>query len=148
MKLKSIQIEKFRRFKSLNIENLPETARLIVLIGTNGFGKSSFFDALLAWRTAESFKRNGGWLGFNWDADYHEKVGTVFDGNWVNQINLELFGQVPDQPGKAVYVRSACPAPLNLLQFIVPNSHNWRSPIFSTTPIANLAGYAAFNTAY
>ena len=107
MKLKSIRVEKFRRFKSLNIENLPETARLIVLIGPNGCGKSSFFDALLAWRTAESFKRNGGWLGFNWDADYYEKVGTVSDGNWRNRVNLELYGLVLDQPGKAVYVRSA-----------------------------------------
>ncbi len=46
MKIKSIKLEGFRRFKNLTIE-LPETARLVVMIGPNGSGKSSIFDALL-----------------------------------------------------------------------------------------------------
>ena len=46
MKIKSIKLEGFRRFKNLTIE-LPETARLVVMIGPNGSGKSSVFDALL-----------------------------------------------------------------------------------------------------
>lgn len=36
----------FKRFTDLTIEELPETARLVVLIGPNGCGKSSVFDAL------------------------------------------------------------------------------------------------------
>ena len=46
MKLKSIQMKNFKRFTDLTIEELPETARLVVLIGPNGCGKSSVFDAL------------------------------------------------------------------------------------------------------
>ncbi len=45
MKIKSIKLKNFRRFKDLTIE-LPETARLVVMIGPNGSGKSSVFDAL------------------------------------------------------------------------------------------------------
>ena len=46
MKIKSIKLEGFRRFKDLTIK-LPETARLVVMVGPNGSGKSSVFDALL-----------------------------------------------------------------------------------------------------
>ena len=50
MKIKSIKLEGFRRFKNLTIEDIPEEARLVVMIGPNGSGKSSVFDALLRLR--------------------------------------------------------------------------------------------------
>ena len=46
MKIKSIHLHDFKRFTDLTISELPETARLVVLIGPNGCGKSSVFDAL------------------------------------------------------------------------------------------------------
>ena len=57
MKIKSIELEGFKRFKDLTIGELPETARLIVMVGPNGSGKlvmvgpngsgkSSVFEAL------------------------------------------------------------------------------------------------------
>ena len=52
MKIKSIKLEGFRRFKDLTIK-LPETARLVVMIGPNGSGKSSVFDALLRNRSTK-----------------------------------------------------------------------------------------------
>ena len=50
MKIKSIKLEGFRRFKNLTIKDIPEEARLVVMIGPNGSGKSSVFDALLRYR--------------------------------------------------------------------------------------------------
>ena len=50
MKIKSIKLEGFRRFKNLTIKDIPEEARLVVMIGPNGSGKSSVFDALLRLR--------------------------------------------------------------------------------------------------
>ena len=46
MKIKSIHLKDFKRFTDLTIEGLPETAKLVVMIGSNGCGKSSVFDAL------------------------------------------------------------------------------------------------------
>ena len=47
MKIKSIKLEDFKRFTDLTIEGLPETAKLVVMIGPNGCGKSSVFDGLI-----------------------------------------------------------------------------------------------------
>ena len=46
MKIKSIKLANFKRFTDLSIEGLPEKAKLVVMIGPNGCGKSSVFDAL------------------------------------------------------------------------------------------------------
>ena len=46
MKIKSIHLKNFKRFTDLRIEFFPETAKLVVMIGPNGCGKSSVFDAL------------------------------------------------------------------------------------------------------
>lgn len=46
MKIKSIKLKDFKRFTDLTIKEIPETAKLIVMIGPNGCGKSSVFDAL------------------------------------------------------------------------------------------------------
>ncbi len=45
MKIKRLELKNFKRFTDLVIENIPETAKLVLLIGTNGSGKSSVFDA-------------------------------------------------------------------------------------------------------
>jgi energy-coupling factor transporter ATP-binding protein EcfA2 len=44
MKIKSIQLKNFKRFTDLTLENIPEQAKLVLLIGANGSGKSSVFD--------------------------------------------------------------------------------------------------------
>ncbi len=33
MKIKKIQLEKFKRFTNLTIENIPDTVKLVVLVG-------------------------------------------------------------------------------------------------------------------
>jgi len=50
VKIKQIKLKGFRRFKNLTIKDIPEEARLVVMIGPNGSGKSSVFDALLRFR--------------------------------------------------------------------------------------------------
>jgi predicted ATPase len=45
MKISTIHLTNFKRFNDLKIDNIPSSAKLVLLIGSNGSGKSSLFDA-------------------------------------------------------------------------------------------------------
>ena len=45
MKISKIHLTNFKRFTDLLIDNIPSTSKLVLLIGANGSGKSSLFDA-------------------------------------------------------------------------------------------------------
>jgi AAA15 family ATPase/GTPase len=45
MKITNIRLKNFKRFTELIIEDIPKESKLVLLIGANGSGKSSVFDA-------------------------------------------------------------------------------------------------------
>ncbi|CAH0994686.1 hypothetical protein EMA8858_00798 [Emticicia aquatica] len=45
MQIQKIRLQNFKRFTDLIIEDIPENTKLVLLIGANGSGKSSIFDA-------------------------------------------------------------------------------------------------------
>ncbi len=45
MRITKIELVNFKRFSHLEISNIPESSKLVVVIGSNGSGKSSLFDA-------------------------------------------------------------------------------------------------------
>lgn len=45
MKIKKLELKNFKRFTDVTIDNIPENTKLVLLIGSNGSGKSSVFDA-------------------------------------------------------------------------------------------------------
>ncbi|MEZ4774384.1 MAG: AAA family ATPase [Bacteroidia bacterium] len=45
MKISKIHLTNFKRFTDLVIDNIPDTSKLVLLVGSNGSGKSSLFDA-------------------------------------------------------------------------------------------------------
>jgi chromosome segregation ATPase len=47
MKLREIRLRNFKRFTDTTITDVPETARLVLMVGPNGCGKSSVIDAAL-----------------------------------------------------------------------------------------------------
>lgn len=46
MRIKRVELNDFKRFTHLTVEDIPETAKLIVLVGPNGSGKTSFMETL------------------------------------------------------------------------------------------------------
>ena len=66
MKIKLIHLKDFKRFTDLKIEEIPETAKLVVMIGPNGCGKSSVFDALNTYPYILG-------MGIGDDVDYSDK---------------------------------------------------------------------------
>lgn len=68
MRIKSIKIKDFKRFTDLTIQNIPQTAKLVVLVGPNGCGKTSLFEAFNQWY------RNKGWNVSTSDNFYFSKI--------------------------------------------------------------------------
>lgn len=104
MKIKSIRIRGFKRFADLTISELPPSARIVMLAGPNGTGKSSLFDAFNTWH-----EWNGG-RGAGFDPLYHRKAGLPETpwGTDVVQIEFhELLPESAEAKRKLVYIRSA-----------------------------------------
>lgn len=59
MKIKKIHLDHFKRFTDLTISDIPESAKLIVLVGPNGCGKTSLFEAFNHWYKYKSFNVAG-----------------------------------------------------------------------------------------
>ena len=106
MRLKSAILRDFKRFTDLTVQGIPETARLIILAGPNGCGKSSFFDALHTWRESRSNR------GLNWEVDYHAKgySQSSLAQSWQDQVDLQFYDSAIESEQaakKTFYLRSA-----------------------------------------
>lgn len=99
MKIESVRLRNFKRFTDLVIRDIPETARLVVVVGPNGCGKSSLFDAFLQW-----YRANAG-FGGNSDEPYYRK-DMQQPYQWNECVTLKLYGSAKPKKG-CLYVRSA-----------------------------------------
>jgi predicted ATPase len=99
MKISRVYLKNFKRFTELEIKEIPSEAKLVVLAGPNGCGKSSVFDAF-----EQILNRNKGVIS---EEDYLRKDKTQ---QWICEIetNKGSFGNNKTIPSdkNAVYIRS------------------------------------------
>ncbi|EKT4499364.1 AAA family ATPase [Flavobacterium psychrophilum] len=89
MKISSIKINNFKRFTELTISEIPETARLILLVGPNGSGKTSVFEAFNHWYNLKGYNHLG-------QKEYFEKNSDgKANNNWCeNKVTINFYNQV------------------------------------------------------
>ncbi len=88
MRIKSVNFRQFRRFADLTISDIPPTARLVIMLGPNGKGKSSVFDGFLS-----SSRELGGW-GFNINDDYFQRQADIANNDGAVRT-VEFHSLVP-----------------------------------------------------
>ena len=106
MKLKEIHLKKFKRFTDLTITAIPSSARLVVLVGPNGCGKSSVFDAFKVWQLWK------GYTGLPTDQSYCNKTPVGQDGyeNSNKLVDLSFYdydGEDTNKNHSIFYFRTA-----------------------------------------
>ena len=103
MRIRDIYLTGFKRFTDLTIEGIPDTAKLVILVGPSGSGKSSLFEAINVWGKDHGNSR--------YDPEYYRK-----DGQPTNPGSQERFRSLgvrinaddcPSNLGEACYIRSA-----------------------------------------
>lgn len=88
MRIKKIELKNFKRFSDLTIGDIPETSKLVLLIGSNGSGKSSLFDAF-DWLSRGQHKlRTQDWINYYPKTKDSEPSTVVefYDGSLVEKI--------------------------------------------------------------
>ncbi|MFT4300146.1 MAG: AAA family ATPase [Desulfovibrio sp.] len=101
MKVSNITFTNFKRFTGLSLVDIPSTARLVLLVGPNGCGKSSVFDGLMRWRDTHKG------IGFSPDHEYYRKE---HDKPFNDTSNVSVgFHSTPAQDNvkNCIYVRTA-----------------------------------------
>ena len=90
MRVKTLRFREFKRFSDLIITGIPETAKLVVVIGPNGCGKSSVFDGFARWRDS---KRRNALRGQSYNTYYDKQEKDSSEGS---QVDVTLHESIND----------------------------------------------------
>ncbi|MDA1141998.1 MAG: AAA family ATPase, partial [Planctomycetota bacterium] len=102
MKIIEVHLNNFKRFTDVTISGIPRTAKLVVIIGPNGCGKSSLFDAFHQWYNGKS--------GTGYDSDlayYRKSKDETYNHNTNVQITFDGPLPTDDAAKRSMYFRTA-----------------------------------------
>ena len=109
MRISKIHLSNFKRFTNLLIDNIPSTSKLVLLIGTNGSGKSALFDAfgfIDAAIKQDVVRDNEFWNYYKKKNDMPVSVTIKQDNNSEYTLTDDLFLK-PDITSTAFYGRTS-----------------------------------------
>lgn len=81
MRIKKVELDNFKRFTHLIVDNIPQTAKLVVLVGPNGSGKTSFMEAMNHYYKYSGYHNLG-------DYHYLSKTGHTVEYEQMEWIQL------------------------------------------------------------
>ena len=89
MRITKVELRNFKRFTDLTIDGIPADTKLVLLIGSNGSGKSSVFDAF------ESFNRGVREEGLSEAASAFQKSYVRKDQSKPDEISISILSSSP-----------------------------------------------------
>lgn len=98
MKIKQVHIKEIKRFSDLTIDGLLPTTKLVVLVGPNGCGKTSVFEAFNHWQ------RWYGWGNFGDESYFVKKDLSSHEsksGWYSDAVKIDFHDRQIDQSNKA-----------------------------------------------
>ena len=105
MRIKSIHLKNFKRFTDLLVKDIPETAKLVVVVGPNGCGKSSLFDGI--WSNYRFHVRHDSMEEVYYRKDENEDFNPDSDPSRIQNTQIEWHNDdLPLLMGD-VYIRTA-----------------------------------------
>ena len=102
MRLKTVKINKFKRFTDLTIQNIPETARLIMMAGPNGCGNLHFLTHYIPGIDGHPEKLSHGKKTITAKLVYHHENSGI-----KMMLYRNFMIPIPSNQRKILYVRSA-----------------------------------------
>ncbi len=84
MRISNIHIQHYKRFTDLTITGLPSTAKLLVLVGPNGSGKTSLFEAFNHWYRWKGFSSVGDML---YSVKKEDGIDSHYN-DWYSKVSL------------------------------------------------------------
>jgi len=82
MKIKKIELRDFKRFSDFTIDDIPASIKLVLIVGPNGSGKTSLFDAFNLW-----YKQHA---NIGWDQDKRFYLKRNENDNWNKLVSIEF----------------------------------------------------------
>lgn len=123
MKIKKIELRNYKRFTDFTIDNISAPVKLVLVVGPNGSGKTSLFDAFNLWY------RQHGALGWNQDSQFYFK--SKVNNDWNKLVSIE-FHDNKTEHGESLrgkfYFRTAY---RNQSDFTIQTLQKQRDPITS-----------------
>lgn len=113
MKIKRVELTKFKRFTHLMVEDIPESVKLVMLVGPNGSGKTSFMEAMNHYYKYSGYRDVGDYRYLSKESNQIQINGNEWHNMAPSLVNIEFFdANFPNRLGNSdikghFYFRSA-----------------------------------------
>lgn len=110
MRIRNIHLKNFKRFTDLAINDIPDASKLVLLIGSNGSGKSSVFDAFglcTAFIKHDIMANDEFWNYYQKDKEQNTELEITLQNDIRIRISKTNYTHIEDVSPNAFYGRTS-----------------------------------------